>query len=260
MTGNPVRYSACIEMLFVKESADPAARIRLAKAAGFDAVEFWHWTNKDLDAIEAAMQETGMALAGIVAEPMIPLTDPGMHGQFLAGLADTIAVAKRLGTTILIAQAGDDLPGRTRAAQRTALVTALQRAADLLSDTGVRLALEPLNTRVDHAGYFLDSTTEGLDVIDEVGRPEIRLLYDLYHSMVMDEQPEQVLAGRVDRIAHIHLADHPGRREPGSAGLDLAGGLRYLAENGYTGLAGLEFRPSGSTLAAIETTRRSLSR
>jgi hydroxypyruvate isomerase len=98
----------------------------------------------------------------------------------------------------------------------------------LLAGAGVTLALEPLNTRVDHAGYFLDSTTEGLDIVDEVGRTEIRLLYDLYHSMVMGEQSEQVLAGRVDRIAHIHLADHPGRGEPGSAGLDLAGGFRYL--------------------------------
>jgi hydroxypyruvate isomerase len=64
MTRKPVRYSACIEMLFVKESADPAARIRLAHAAGFDAFEFWRWTNKDLDMIEAAMRDTGMTLAG----------------------------------------------------------------------------------------------------------------------------------------------------------------------------------------------------
>ena len=255
-----MRYSACIEMLFVKESADPAERIRLAKAAGLGAVEFWRWTNKDLDAIEATLDETGMTLAGIVAEPMIPLTDPATHEAFLAGLADTIAVAKRLDTTVLIAQAGDDLPGRSRAEQRAALVSVLGRAADLLAGTGVVLALEPLNTTVDHAGYFLDSTTEGLDIIDEVGRQEIRLLYDLYHSMVMGEQPSEVLAGRVDRIAHIHVADHPGRSEPGSAGLDLAGGLRFLADNGYAGMAGLEFRPTGATLAALEMTRQSLER
>ncbi|MCX5516752.1 hydroxypyruvate isomerase [Kaistia algarum] len=258
MKGSSLRYSACIEMLFVKESSDPAERIRLAHAAGFEAFEFWRWTDKNLDAIETAKNETGMGLAGIVAEPMLSLTDPAMHEPFLAGLVDTIAVAQRLGTAILIAQAGDDLPGRSREAQRTALVTVLKRAAAVLSGSGVRLALEPLNTLVDHAGYFLDSTTEGLDIVDEVGRSEIGLLYDLYHSMVMGERPEVVLADRVDRILHIHLADHPGRGEPGSAGLDLKGGLQYLLANGYAGTAGLEYRPSGTTPASIEATRRSL--
>ena len=119
-------YSACIEMLFVKESSDPAERIRLAHAAGFDAFEFWRWTNKDLAAIEAAKNEAGMTLAGIVAEPMMPLTDPSMHEPFLEGLVDTIAVAQRLGTTILIAQSGDDLEGRSRAEQRAAVVKALK--------------------------------------------------------------------------------------------------------------------------------------
>lgn len=255
-----MRYSACIEMLFVKESADPAERIRLAHAAGLNAFEFWHWRNKDLPAIEAAMRETGMTLAGIVAEPMLPLTDPAAHAPFLAGLADTIAVAKRLGTTLLIAQAGDELPDRPRAEQRAALVTALGGAADRLAGSGVRLALEPLNTRIDHAGYFLDSTREGLDIVDEVGRPEIGLLYDLYHSMVMGERPQDVLEGRVDRVLHIHLADHPGRSEPGSGGLDLASGVRYLLDNGYAGLAGLEYRPTGSTLASLDIARRTLAR
>lgn len=253
-----MRYSACIEMLFVKESADPAERIRLAHQAGLDAFEFWHWRNKDLAAIETAMHETGMTLAGIVAEPMLPLTHPAAHEPFLSGLVDTIAVAKRLGTTLLIAQAGDELPDRPRAEQRAALVTALGRAADLLAGSGVRIALEPLNTLVDHPGYYLDSTREGLDIVDEVGRPEIGLLYDLYHSMVMGERPQEVLEGRVDRILHIHLADHPGRSEPGSASLDLAGGLGYLLDNGYAGLAGLEYRPSGPTLASIQTARRIL--
>lgn len=255
-----MRYSACIEMLFVKESADPAERIRLAHAAGLDAFEFWHWRNKDLPAIEAAMHETGMTLAGIVAEPMLPLTDPAAHAPFFAGLADTIAVAQRLGTKLLIAQAGDELPDRPRAEQRAALVTALGGAADLLAGSGVRLALEPLNTRIDHAGYFLASTREGLDIVDEVCRPEIGLLYDLYHSMVMGERPQEALQGRVDRILHIHLADHPGRSEPGSGGLDLAGGVRYLLDNGYAGLAGLEYRPTGSTLASLDTARRTLAR
>ena len=72
-----MKFSACIEWLFADEAPVFADRIRAAKDAGLDGVEFWRWTDKDLDAIEAALHETGLPLAGIVAEPMIPLTDPG---------------------------------------------------------------------------------------------------------------------------------------------------------------------------------------
>ena len=82
------------------------------------------------------------------------------------------------------------------------------------------LALEPLNDRVDHPGYYLTSTVEGLDIIDEVDRPEVRLLYDIYHSAMMGEHIEDVLEGRLDRVAHVHLADTQGRGEPGSGDMD----------------------------------------
>lgn len=253
-----MRFSACIDMLFVPESRDAAERIRLAKAAGLDAVEFWHWSSKDLDAIEDALGETGLALAGILAEPLAPLTDPAAHDRFLEGLERSVAVARRLGTRTLIAQAGPDLAGVPRADQRDALISALSRSADILAGTGVRLALEPLNTLVDHKGYFLPSTTEALDIVDAVGRPEIAILYDLYHSMVMGETTDEVLAGRVDRVAHIHVADHPGRNQPGTGGLALAASLDWLFANGYEGYVGLEYRPTGGTAASLVATRQAL--
>ena len=73
---------------------------------------------------------------------------------------------------------------------------------------------------MDHVGYFLPSTKEGLDIIDEVGRPEIKILYDIYHYAVMGDDSSEVLAGRVDCVAHAHLADAPGRHKPGSGTLD----------------------------------------
>ena len=131
----------------------------------------------------------------------------------------------------------------------------MRRSALVLEGSGVRLALEPLNTLVDHQGYYLASTSEGLDIIDEVGRPEIALLYDLYHSMVMGEQTAEVLAGRVDRIAHIHVADHPGRNQPGTGELPIRQGLDWLRVKGYSGYTGLEFRPTGLTADALAETR-----
>jgi hydroxypyruvate isomerase len=242
-----VKYSACIEWLFAAEATDFADRIRLAKKAGLDGVEFWLWSNKDIDRVEAALRETGLPLIGMVAEPMVPLTDPARHDDFLDGLKRSIAVARRLHAPVLIAQAGNDLAGRSRSEQRDALVACLARAADILAGSGVTLAVEPLNTRVDHVGYFLPSTTEALDIIDEVGRPEVRIVYDIYHSAVMDEDIAAVLTGRVDRIAHAHLADAPGRHEPGSGTMDWRRRVAWLAGHGYPGMIGLEYKPTRAT-------------
>ncbi len=253
-----MRLSACIEWLFADEAENIGDRIRLAKSAGLDAVEFWFWSNKDIDAIEAALADTGIALSGFVAEPMIPLTDPANHAAFLEGLKRSIELANRLGATVLIAQAGNDLPGRSRAEQRAALTTCLASAADLLKGSGVRLGVEPLNTLIDHKGYFLPSTSEALDIVDDVARPEIGVVYDLYHSLVMGEVPQEVVAGRVDRIIHVHVADHPGRQEPGTGRLDLRTPLNWLFANGYAGRVGLEYRPAVSTSQGIEAVRQKL--
>ncbi len=253
-----MRFSACIDMLFVPESDDPAQRIRLAKAAGFAAVEFWLWSNKDLDAIEDALGETGLALAGIVAEPFAELTRTSDHQRFLDGLAQSRDVALRLGARMLIAQAGPELPGVSRASQHDALVQAMARSADVLAGSGLRLGLEPLNTRIDHKGYYLSSTREAFDIVDAVDRPEIGLTYDLYHSMVMDESPQHVAAGHLERIVHVHLADHPGRHQPGTGHLDLATPLHWLLANGYDGFIGLEYRPTATTAASFEQTKTRL--
>lgn len=241
------QYSACVEWLFADEAADFSDRIRLAHKAGFEAFEFWHWTVKDVGAIEAAMRDTGIKLASFVAEPMISLTDPANHTAFLEGLRLSVALAQRLGAKTLIAQAGDDRAGVSRAEQRATLTGCLLKAAEILHGTGVTLGLEPLNTRIDHIGYFLSSTVEGLDIIDHVASPNVKIVYDIYHSAVMDEKTEEVLVGRVDRVAHVHVADHPGRNQPGSGVIDLKGRLNWIFANGYQGYVGLEYRPIGSS-------------
>lgn len=245
-----MRYSACIELLFAAEHPDFADRIRAAKAAGLDAVEFWRFSNKDLDAIKAALDETGLPLAGILCEPIAPLTNPESHAAFLEGVRTSLAAAQKLGAPMLIAQAGDDRHV-ARAAQHAAIVRVLKEAAKILEGSGVVLALEPLNDRVDHPGYYLTSTEEGLDIVDEVSRPEIRLIYDIYHSAVMGERIEDVLKGRLDRVVHVHLADTPGRHEPGTGTMDYADRLKWLFGQGYDGLIGLEYKPVKPTVESL---------
>lgn len=253
-----MRLSACIEWLFADVEPAFERRIAAARQAGFDLVEFWRWSNKDIETIEAALVQTGVQVAAMVAEPLGGMTDPAGHGRALSGLHETMAVARRLKVPVLIAQTGNAVDGVPRPDQRAAVVACLKDMAGVLKGSGIRLGIEPLNTRIDHQGHFLDSTVEALDIVDAVDRPEIGIVYDLYHSAVMGEATEVVLAGRVDRIIHVHVADHPGRGEPGRAGVDPGGRLRWLRANGYAGPVGLEYRPQAATVAGLAGVRAAL--
>ncbi|WP_116132278.1 TIM barrel protein [Tropicimonas sp. IMCC34043] len=252
------RFSACIDLLFAHPGETHADRIRRAAEAGFDAVEFWLWSDKPVEEMARQARDSGVSIAGFVAEPMIWLTDRRNHQAWCDGLARSVETANRFGAPVLIVQAGNLLPDVSHEDQASALTDALSAGADVVAGSGVVLGLEPLNTRVDHVGYFLDATTEALDIVDAVARPEVGILFDLYHSAVMDEAVETVLAGRVDRVVHAHVADHPGRNEPGSGRVGLERGLRWMLENGYKGRIGLEYKPATPGDAAVTAVRERL--
>ena len=240
---SPAQCSACIEMLFVHQTPDPAQRIHLAHAAGYAAVEFWLWSNKDLAAIAAALQATGLGVAGFCAEPMVSLNDPANHAAFLAALPASIAVAQRLGAPNLYIQGGSLRSGIADADQTAALISVLTAAAPLLQGTGVTLLLEPVS---DAREGFLTHAAQGLPIVAAVNRPEIRLLYDLFHAAVAGEDTATTIGPHMALIGHVHVADHPGRGAPGTGQLDLNRDTAWITAQGYTGLFGLEYVPQGA--------------
>ncbi len=239
MTIGMARQSACIEMLFGAEP-DFAARVGLAQQAGFTAVEFWLWSTKDLDALQAALQRTGVQVVGFVAEPMVSLNNPADHATFLAALPASITTAQRPAAPFLYIQGGSTLPGVPRAAQTAALVDVLGHAADLLQGSGVTLLLEPVS---DARDGFLSHARDGLAIVAAVQRPEVRLLYDLFHAAVAGEDLAATVGAQTALIGHVHVADHPGRRGSGTGVLDLTGAMDWLRAQGYQGWFGMEHRP-----------------
>lgn len=250
-----LELSPCLEWLFADEAEPFAERIPAAARSGVGAVEFWRWRDKDLDAVEGALQRNGVAVSSFVAEPLgATLVDPGAHAAFLRGLEESAAVAQRFGSPYLVAQPGQALADRPRAEQTAAMVACLREAGRVLVGSGVTLLLEPLNTRVDHPGCFIDDTAVGFAVIRAVDSPRVRLLYDVYHSVVMGEEPERVLAGNLALVAHVQVADVPGRHEPGTGTIEWGRFFAWLEEQGYSGRVGLEYvpmRPSGETLDTL---------
>ncbi len=214
-------------------------------------MEFWTTSDKDLRQVEKVTRETGVAVTCFVSEPTGRIVDPESHAEFLHGIERSAEIAARLNARNLIVVSGNARPGVDRSRQREAITEALHLAAPIASKAGVRLLLEPLNTRVDHMGYFLDSTTEALDIVHDVNDPAVRLLYDMYHSVVMGDDPQQVLKSSGSLIGHVHIADVPGRHEPGTGTIDWPLQLAALRKAGYSGAIGLEYKPSRDTQSSL---------
>lgn len=236
-----VELSVCIEMVY---DDDPFhERVHRTAAAGVDAVEFWDWREKDLDAITAAAEEAGVDVVGCVAGG--ELTDPDAADEAVATIRESIETAADYGIPTLIATTGPEQDGVDRQTQHENVVDVLSRVAPDAEDAGVTLVLEPLNTAVDHPGYFLTSSADGFEIVDAVDSPNVALLYDVYHQQVTEGNVIQTITENVDRIGHIHVADVPGRHEPGTGELNYANVFAEIDEAGYDGYVGCEFSPTG---------------
>lgn len=247
-----LKFSVCIEMIFRDQPF--LDRLNLVAESRAAAYEFWRIDNRDLPAIAKRAKSLGIACAGVVGTGGVPLVDPARRDDFLAGLRRAIGAAHLLGTTTLIATTGQAIPGVERERQHEAIVGGLRAAAPLLEAAATTLVLEPLNTKIDHAGYFLDSTAEGLQIVDEVASPAVKLLYDCYHAQIMEGDLIRTIADNLAKIGHVHIADNPGRHEPGTGEIAYRNVFAALDRAGYGGYVGLEFRPREDPLSAVRKT------
>jgi hydroxypyruvate isomerase len=247
--------AACIEWIFKDEYPEFPDRVHAAAAAGLQGVEIHMWRAKPEAELKRALDDTGMVLTSMLVEPRVQLVTTEGQDALLQSVRESAAAARRLGARALVVASGMTIEGRSHESQRAAIVANLRAMAPICEDAGILLLFEPVNTLVDHPGVFLDRTAPGLDIIEEVGRPGVRLLYDIYHSAAMRERPEDALGRRMHLVGHVQAADHPGRNQPGSGSIDWPHYLGLLRRLGYTGAIGLEYRPKGASLDSLQQTR-----
>lgn len=247
-----LRFSVCVEMIF--RDLPFLDRLDAVGASGAEAYEFWRLDGKDLPAIADRASRLGLACAGLVGSDGGPLVDVHRRGDFLQGARRAIDAAQRVGTTTLIATVGQALPDVEREPQHESIVAGLRAAAPLLEDAGMTMVLEPLNTKVDHPGYYLHSTAEGLQIVDEVASPAVKILYDCYHAQIMEGDLIRTLTENRSRIGHVHLADNPGRHEPGTGEIAYRNVFAALDHASYPGYVGLEYRPIGDAAGSVRET------
>ena len=158
----------------------------------------------------------------------------------------------RLGARCMTVLAGNDQPGLARAQMHDNLIAGLKLGAAVAEKAGVVLILEPLNTRVDHAGYCLSSSDDAVRICRAVGSTHVKINWDLYHQQISEGDLCGHLRAGFDQVGYVQVADHPGRNEPGTGEVHYNRVLRELYELGYRGLVGLECSPRDGAQSAAE--------
>jgi hydroxypyruvate isomerase len=247
-----MKVSCCIEMIFTEYPL--LERIDKAAQAGFDAVEFWNWDTKDLAAIKAALDRAGVGVAAFQSNLGGTLIHPDHRKSFVAGIQKSLRKAQEMDCPslfLLTDELGEDrsvrfqFPELNDEEKYASVLQGMKMLAPFAEEAGVTLVLEPLNVHVDHPGYFCAHSQMGSDLVREVNSPNIRLLFDIYHMQVMEGNIIHSLTNNLDVIGHVHVADVPGRHEPGTGELNYPNILGALQEAGYDGYVGFEFEPTG---------------
>jgi len=246
-----MKSSVCIEMVYLEYPFQQ--RIEKAAQAGFDAIEFWNWDNKDLPAIKAAARQAGIGIVSFQANQGGTLIHPDQRKDFVAAIGLSLGKAQEMGAPtlfLLTDELGEDrtvrfqYPGLSEQAKYQSVVDGLKAIAPLAEKAGVTILLEALNIQIDHPGYFLNHSALAFELVRAINSPRIRMLFDIYHMQIMEGNIIHNLTSNLDVIGHVHVADVPGRHEPGTGELNYANILRALRKAGYTGYVGLELAPT----------------
>jgi 2-dehydrotetronate isomerase len=232
-------------------------RFAAAAQCGFKAVEYLGAYDHPPETVAAQLEKHGLTQALFNMPPgdwtagergLAAL--PGREAEFQAGVDTALVYAKATKCRLLHAMAGLVPAGHDRAAAERIYVENLRYAAERAASAGVSVIIEPINSR-DIPGYFLNTTTQAMAVIDQVAHPNLQLQLDLYHVQIMEGD----LAHRIRTLAghypHIQIAGNPGRHEPDVGEINYRFLFDLLDELGYSGWIGCEYRPKGATRAGL---------
>ncbi len=248
-----VSIAVCIEMLFTDRPL--VDRVDAAADAGTEGIDFWNAAGKDVGALVTRAAARGITVAAFAVGA--PLTDPAQGEQSVQRLREAIATARANGIPHITVTTGEVVAGLDRPAQQAAVVAALRAVAREAEQAGIQLNVEILNTLVDHRGYFLDHMATAVAVIEAVGSSAVRVLYDVYHAQIMEGNLIATIAAHRDLIGYYHVADVPGRFEPGTGEINYRNVFAAIAE-GPDRWLGLEFRPRGGMASSAGAVRAAL--
>ena len=238
------KFAASVTMMFNEVAL--LDRFEQAASVGFRAVEVQVPYGESKEDIADRLQRHSLT-AVLLNLPVAVGAIPGQEAVFQQGLTSALEYAEATGCRQLHCLAGqtDDLRAEAT------FVANLRWASEQARPRGIRLLVEPLNTR-DNPGYFLTSSSQARSIIDQVGRDNVFLQYDFYHMQIMEGFLAETVKANLDIIGHLQISGVPGRNEP-----DHRQEINYpylfdlLDDVGFTGWVGCEYRPRGNTLDGL---------
>jgi hydroxypyruvate isomerase len=249
------KFAANLTMLFTEVPF--LERFALARSAGFTHVEYLFPYACKVEELKAELAKHGLTQvlfnlpAGDWAAGDRGIgASPGREAEFRAGVPKAIEYALALGVPRLNCLAGKRVAGRSDAEHRDTLVQNARFAATELAKHGLELLIEPIN-HFDIPGFFVNRIEQAVQLIDEVGQPNVRVQFDMYHVQREEGELTATFRKHLARIGHVQIADNPGRHQPGTGELNFPFLFRQLDESGYAGWVGLEYIPSPNTAASL---------
>lgn len=245
------KFAANLTMLY--NEMDFVDRFEAAAKAGFKGVEYLF--PYPFDKSELADRLLQFELTQVLHN--LPAGDwdagergiaclPDRVGEFQEGVGQAIDYAKTLGCKQVNCLVGLTPEGVDTGVVRETVLSNLKFAADKLAAEGIRLLIEPINTR-DIPGFYLTGTDQALELIEQTGSSNIALQYDIYHMQIMEGDLALSIKNNLARIEHLQLADNPGRNEPGTGEINYPFLFDFIDKLGYQGWIGCEYKPATTT-------------
>lgn len=254
-----LRKCACIDTLYTE--LPWLDRFQAAKNDGFESVEFWDWRIRDLEATRQAADEAGIAISGFNGDADYSLVDPTHKKKYIEYLKQSIVAAKKLGASSItihsnaLGEGGivvNHYDNLSDTVKLCSMYDCLLDCAKLAEAEEININLEALNITTDHVGNFLKNTQMGAEICMLIGSPRLKLLYDVYHMQLNEGSICDTLSKYAHQIGHIHVADAPGRAEPGTGEIQYKKVISHLESLGFTGRIGYELFPAKDTMTAVK--------
>src|SRR5215467_9949509 len=235
-------------------------KVECVARAGMQSVElvaeYAGWTDAQAARALKLCRSFKMGIDTLIATPdwakrPVSMVDPAQRDNFLADVRTAITYAKKLEISQIILMSGNVVAGRSHEEQYQSLVEGTKRAGDLAAKADVTMIVEPLNSKVDHKGFFLTTCTEGLKLVREVDNPHVKLLFDIYHEQVQEGNVTRTLIEAAPMVAVFHVADNPGRNDPGTGEINYGNVYKAIQKTGYSGYVCMEYLPLGDQTASL---------
>lgn len=234
-------------------------RFRVAKESGFDYIEFWTWKDKNTEKIKELCRAHDLKIASFSGDQEFSMIDEDQREDYISFVKASIETAQFLNCEYLVVHSNAlgengvviDPYRHISDKKNEAMFDVLKSLAAMAEAANITLLLEALNTVVDHPGNFLTFTKDAAELTRIVNSPNIKILYDIYHMQIMEGNLIDTLTAYMDTIGYIHVADVPGRHEPGTGEINFVNVMSVLRELDYDGFVGFELNPERDSTAAV---------